>query len=112
MRKLLLGVLCCTCFAHVAAQTEQPAGQEYVYKQKAAPLGIDNYLFSTYYYNEKNTYNLRGARQSSSSGEVIDLKINPSGSSFAVLSVKGKGASVSSMPVSYTHLTLPTTERV
>lgn len=97
MRKLLLGVLCCTCFAHVAAQTEQPAGQEYVYKQKAAPLGIDNYLFSTYYYNEKNTYNLRGARQSSSSGEVIDLKINPSGSSFAVLSVKGKGASVSSM---------------
>lgn len=97
MRKLLLGVLCCICLTHVAAQTEQPAGQEYVYKQKVAPLGIDNYLFSTYYYNEKNTYNLRGSRQSASSGDIIDLKINPSGSSFAVLSVKGKGTSVGGM---------------
>lgn len=62
-----------------------------VYPQKVTPTGVDNYLFTTYFYNAKKTYNLRGATQSSSDGEVLDLKMNPSGSSFAVLSLKSKG---------------------
>lgn len=91
MKKLLLGVVCCTCLPHcLSAQTTPAEGQEYVYKQKVAPLGMDNYLFSTYYYNGKKTYNLRNLPLSSSAGTVASLKINPSGTSFAVLSQKGE----------------------
>lgn len=95
MKKLAWGLLCCLYLPTLSAQTTAPAdGQEYTYKQKVTPTGVDNYLFSTYYYNGKNTYNLRGAQQSGSSGTVIDMKINPSGSSFAVLSQKGKDAQI------------------
>lgn len=95
MKKLAWGLLCCLYLPTLSAQTTAPTdGQEYTYKQKVTPTGVDNYLFSTYYYNGKNTYNLRGAQQSGSSGTVIDMKINPSGSSFAVLSQKGKDAQI------------------
>lgn len=95
MKKLAWGLLCCLYLPTLSAQTTAPAdGQEYTYKQKVTPTGVDNYLFSTYYYNGKNTYNLRGARQSGSAGIVIDMKINPSGSSFAVLSQKGQDAQI------------------
>lgn len=88
-RIVLLGLLCGMSFFAVSAQTVD-ASKEYVYKQKCIPVGIDNYLFSTYYYNGKKTYNLRNLSLSLSSGEVLSLKINPSGSSFAVLERKGK----------------------
>lgn len=95
MRKLLFGALCYLCLPYLSAQTTTPStGQEYVYKQKVTPLGVDNYLFSTYYYNGKKTYNLRNLPLSSASGNVGSLKINPSGTSFAVLAQKGKMAQV------------------
>lgn len=59
----------------------------YTYPQKVKPVAMDNYLFSTYFYNGKKTYNLRGAVMSSSD-PVTTLKINPSGSSFALLEKK------------------------
>lgn len=64
-------------------------GQLYVYKQKVSPQGIDNYLFSTYYYNGKKAYNLRNLPLCSISGAISSLKINPSGTSFAILVQKG-----------------------
>ncbi len=96
MRKLLFGTLCCLCFPHLSAQTttSSAAGQEYIYKQKVTPQGVDNYLFSTYYYNGKKTYNLRNLPLSSAPGAVMSLKINPSGTSFAVLAQKGKDTQV------------------
>lgn len=95
MKKLLLGALCSLCLSPVSAQTGIPeAGQEYVYKQKATPQGVDNYLFSTYYYNGKKTYNLRSLPIGSAPGNIASLKINPSGTSFALLAQKGKSTQV------------------
>lgn len=96
MKKLLLGAACLVCLPHLSAQTtQQPIdGQEFVYKQKTTPLGMDNYLFSTYYYNGKKSYNLRNLPLSSASGTIVSMKINPSGTSFALLVQKGEEAHV------------------
>lgn len=79
-------------FPILYAQTE---GKKltYSYPQKLTPEGIDNYLFSTYYYNGKKTYNMRGA-QMSSSAPVIQFRVNPSGSSFVVLEEKGEQGNI------------------
>lgn len=77
----------------ISAQTSEKPNLSYVYPQKEVPSGIDNYLFSTYYFNGKKTYNLRGAVMSSTA-PVVGLKINPSGSSFAVIEQKGKSGDV------------------
>lgn len=61
---------------------------EYVYNQKKIPLGFDNYLMATYYYNGKQTFNLRNYVVSETPGTVKSLKVNPSGSSFMLLSQK------------------------
>lgn len=79
----------------VLAQTTKEPKKEYAYPQKVAPLGIDNYQFSTYYYNGKKTFNLRNLPLSTTSGEVVSMKINPSGTSFAILTRKGEKAIVS-----------------
>lgn len=65
----------------------------YHYPQKVTPEGIDNYLFSTYYYNSKKTYNMRGL-QMSSSAPVIQFRVNPSGSSFVILEEKGEQGNI------------------
>lgn len=89
MKRLICGLMCCLYIPTLFAQTVSDVGQ-YVYKQKVTPLGIDNYLFSTYYYNGKKTYNLRSLPLSSAPGPIKSLKVNPSGTSFAVLAQKGK----------------------
>ena len=63
------------------------------YPQKVTPEGIDNYLFSTYYYNGKKTFNMRGA-QMSNSAPIVQFRVNPSGSSFVVLEEKGEQGSI------------------
>ena len=94
MKKFILCFLGLFCLLQLFATTlDDDKKQKFVYPQKETPVGIDNYLFSTYYYSGKKTYNLRNSVLSSS-GQVADMKINPSGSSFAVLSVKGKKATV------------------
>ncbi len=90
MKKFILCFLGLFCLLQLFATTlDDDKKQKFVYPQKETPVGIDNYLFSTYYYSGKKTYNLRNSVLSSS-GQVADMKINPSGSSFAVLSVKGR----------------------
>jgi len=94
MKNFILFLLCSLCFLQLSAQTtnkdEKP---RYVYPQKVSPTGIDNYLFSTYYYNGKKSYNLRNSVLSNS-GIVSAMKINPAGSSFALVQTKGKKSSV------------------
>ena len=63
------------------------AQSDYRYSQKVSPVGIDNYQFSSYYYNGKKTYNLRGSEMSNGY-RVCDMRINPSGSSFALIDTK------------------------
>ena len=90
MRNFILFLLCSLCFPQLFAQTtNNDEKQKYVYPQKVSPVGIDNYLFSTYYYNDKKTYNLRNSVLSNS-GIISVLKINPAGSSFAIVHAKGK----------------------
>lgn len=90
MKRLILGLMCCLCIPTLFAQTGSGVTDQYVYKQKLTPQGIDNYLFSTYYYNGKKTFNLRSLPLSSAPGPIKSLKINPSGTSYAVLAQKGK----------------------
>lgn len=88
--RLLLTIMCCTgVSAHAQSISSQPQS-EYVYKQKVVPSGLNNYLFSTYYYNGKKAFNLRALAMGSVSGEVLQMKTNPSGTNFSVLSVKGE----------------------
>lgn len=90
MKKFILCLLCSLCIPQLFAQvTSQDEKQKYVYPQKVSPAGMDNYLFSTYYYNGKKTYNLRNSVLSNS-GVISAMKINPAGSSFAIVHAKGK----------------------
>src|SRR5574344_2626140 len=89
MKKPIFALTCTMLATCTFAQVSDHHQLNYVYPQKVIPAGIDNYLFSTYYYSGKKTFNLRGATMSSSDS-VASLKINPSGTSFAVLSKKGE----------------------
>lgn len=91
--RIQLLTLCMSCSLLCSAQTADQKQLNYVYSQKSVPMGIDNYLFSTYYYSGKKTFNLRGATMSSTK-PVASLRINPSGSSFAVLEENGGKGSV------------------
>lgn len=86
---LLMSLFSCSV---LSAQTEERK-LTYNYPQKVTPEGIDNYLFSTYYYNGKKTYNMRGA-QMSSSAPIIQFRINPSGASFVILEEKGEQGNI------------------
>lgn len=101
MKKIVITLFCSICSLLLFAQNQKypgkeltPEKKEYVYKQKVYPTGIDNYLFSTYYYNGKKAYNLRNLTLSSSAGEIVSLRINPSGTSYAILSQKGGKSTV------------------
>lgn len=93
MKQQIISAICVLYALGINAQTSEKNNLNYVYPQKEVPSGIDNYLFSTYYFNGKKTYNLRGAVMSSTA-PVSTFKINPSGSSFAVIAQKGKDGDV------------------
>lgn len=58
------------------------------YNQEVQPELTDNYLFSTYYSNKKNAYNLKGFKMSSPGGIITSIKVNPAGYSYAMISGK------------------------
>lgn len=60
------------------------------YKQPVTPVLLDNYLFSTFDAAGKKVYNLKGFEIAKVGGNIIDLKVNPAGISFAVVSFDGK----------------------
>lgn len=66
----------------------------YVFPQQVRPVQIDNYSFTGYYFNDRKVYNLRQSELSKSKGEVLSMKINPAGSSYAVLSDKNGDVSL------------------
>lgn len=72
----------------VEAQTQVKIGKMLNYKQPVTPVGADNYLYSTYYYNGKKAYNMKGFPIGSVNYEIISMKYNPAGSSFALMSHK------------------------
>ena len=89
----LMGV--CNMGTSAYAQTSANVTKtEYIYKQKVVPSIINNYLFSTYYYNGKRAYNLRSLPMGTTSGNIVSMKINPSGTTFALLAEKGDSKNV------------------
>lgn len=87
----LLITVCMLSYNNVNAQEQEEASSPknvYVYNQKQVPVGFDNYQMATYYYNGKKTFNLRGYVASETPGMINFLKVNPSGTSFALLTKK------------------------
>lgn len=60
------------------------------YKQPTNPIVLDNYLFSTFNASGKKVYNLKGFEIAKADGNIVDIRVNPAGFSYAVLSSKGK----------------------
>ena len=81
---VLMGICLYVSSVDCAAQNDRG----YVYPQNVHPVEIDNYAFTGYYYNGRQVYNLRQSRLSKSKGDIVSMKINPSGSSYAVISRK------------------------
>lgn len=75
------------------AQSRVEVVKTQIFRQGVKPELVDNYMYSTYYSNGKNTYNLKGFKLSSSL-HVIDFKVNPAGFSYAVLSGNDKKRSL------------------
>lgn len=94
MKRTICSILCSLYMVTLVAQTGTDVPEQYVYPQKVTPEGMDTYLFSVYYFNEKKAYNLRNLPLCSASGPISSFRINPSGTSFAVLAQKGKRTQV------------------
>ena len=85
----LVVAVCLSGNSTMNAQEEASASKNvYVYNQEQAPMGFDNYQMATYYYNGNKTFNLRGYVASDTPGMVNFMKVNPSGTSFALLTKK------------------------
>ena len=91
---------CCTAALLLAAVPACPqAGKIDVkknlnYRQKVTPVKADHYLYSTFCASGKNVYNLKGFQVCGASGRVLDLRLSPAGSAFAVLTQSGKQTKV------------------
>ena len=64
------------------------------YKQPVTPVGTDNYLFSTYYYNGRKVYSLKGLVMGQAQYDIQKMKFNPAGSSYVLISQKKDKSSV------------------
>lgn len=60
------------------------------YRQSVTPVALDNYQYSTFYGAGKKGYNLRGFNISKAPYEVLSVKVNPAGISYAILCGNGK----------------------
>lgn len=67
-------------------QNKIEVGKVLNYKLPTAPIGMDNYLFSSYVFHGKKAYNMKGFEIGNAPYEIMSLKYNPTGSSYALLS--------------------------
>lgn len=85
---------------HALAQTtadDNGPQEQFVFPQKKPVVGIDNYLFNVFYNSGKNAYNLRGLPVAKGGKTIQEIKVNPSGTSVAVLEKDKKGKSTLSV---------------
>lgn len=85
--KMLLAFVVVLCSYSTSYAQEDNASEKtiYTYHQDQYPTGFDNYMMATYYYNGRKVYNIRGYVASYSKDLISSLKINPSGTSYALL---------------------------
>ena len=82
-KKLLVFFVAFVYCAFVFAQTESKS--EYIYKQKVYPVNFDCYYYAAYYHNIDEIFNMRGYTMSNPYESIVTMEINPSGTSYAVL---------------------------
>lgn len=86
-------IIFCPCHSG-QAQNRVEVGKVLNYRQPVTPVDADNYLFSTYYYNSRKAYNMKGFVMGNASYDIVSLKYNPIGTSYALLSQKKQKAVV------------------
>lgn len=82
MKKIVFVLLCAISARMAYAQSEKSG---YAYPQKNRPALLDTYSFTGYYAHGPYVCNLRQATLCKAPGDIEALRINPAGSSFAVL---------------------------
>lgn len=93
----------------VYAQTSRiSVDKNMVYRLKETPSRLDNYLFSTYFASDKDTYNLKDLKMAHLPATVTDIKINPAGYSFATISRKGNKGEVNVFDINVANRQLGT----
>lgn len=92
-RAVLGLMISCPCYSG-RAQSRVEVGKVLNYRQSVIPVGADNYLFSTYYYNSRKAYNMKGFVIGNAPYDIVSLKYNPIGTSYALLSQKKQKAVV------------------
>lgn len=91
MKKLIVLFISCLFVAgQVVAQTNVEVEKFLNYKQPVNPMGADNFLYSTYYFNEDKSYNMKGFEIANTPYDIISLKFNPAGTAYALLSQNKK----------------------
>lgn len=87
---VILSMLSLICFAvKVNAQTsENVVASEHELKLATQPEAFDNYMSAVYYKNGSKVYNTRNFMLCKASNPISSFKINPAGTSCAVLSLK------------------------
>ena len=92
---LLLGCMSGTVFtAYGQTTTKVPQREEYTIPLKVVPVSLENYLSATYFNDSKSVYNLRSNPMSSVLGDIVSFKVNPSGTTYAILSTKNEKSKV------------------
>lgn len=75
--------------AQIGAETDsQEKLTELKFNLKNEPKGFDNYSYMMVYFNENKVYNVGNVEVCSVRGTVLDLAMNPTGASFAVIGLK------------------------
>ena len=82
--KVLSLLLLTACVAF--AQSEKKS--EYVFKQDVYPSDFETYYITSYYNDNKTVYNIRGYEVNNSSDSIVSVRINPSGTSYAMITKK------------------------
>ena len=90
LRLNFLSFLLFATVCSVFAQTEKRS--EYVFKQEIYPMNFETYYMTSYFNNFKEVYNIKGYELNFSYDSIVSVKINPSGTSYAVIT-KRKGKS-------------------
>ena len=80
--------------AYGQTSSNRPQRDEYTIQLKEVPQSLENYLSATYFNAGKSVYNLRSIAMASVLGDIVSFKVNPSGTTYAVLSVKNEKAKV------------------
>lgn len=95
MKKIYITIFCAIAsIGFMQAQTTTSGNEQpVVYTQKYVPHGLDNYQSGFYYFNGNKVYTMRSYNVASGS-EIVSLKVNPSGASYAVIDRKKGKATI------------------